>query len=110
MKTWRRADIICLGHTESMSRISPLFEVCRFADAIVYRGRWRRRMAERQAACPDRRRREPGAALLSRHPGAAGFEVDEALNGLEALEKLLANPADLLIVDINMPQMDGIRS
>jgi chemotaxis protein methyltransferase CheR len=28
---------ICLGHTESMSRISPLFEVCRFDDAIVYR-------------------------------------------------------------------------
>ncbi len=27
---------ICLGHTESMSRISPLFKVCRFADAIVY--------------------------------------------------------------------------
>jgi chemotaxis protein methyltransferase CheR len=27
---------ICLGHTESMSRISPLFEVCRFPDAIVY--------------------------------------------------------------------------
>ena len=28
---------ICLGHAELMSRISPLFEVCRFADAIVYR-------------------------------------------------------------------------
>lgn len=27
---------ICLGHTESMSRISPLFEARRFADAIVY--------------------------------------------------------------------------
>jgi chemotaxis protein methyltransferase CheR len=27
---------ICLGHTESMSRISPLFEVRRHADAIVY--------------------------------------------------------------------------
>jgi chemotaxis protein methyltransferase CheR len=27
---------ICLGHTESMSRISPLFEVRHFADAIVY--------------------------------------------------------------------------
>jgi chemotaxis protein methyltransferase CheR len=27
---------ICLGHTESMSRVSPLFEVARFADAIVY--------------------------------------------------------------------------
>ena len=37
----------------------------------------------------------------------AGFEVDEALNGLEALEKLHATPADLLIVDVNMPQMDG---
>lgn len=37
----------------------------------------------------------------------AGFLVDEALNGLEALEKLLASPADLLIVDVNMPQMDG---
>jgi chemotaxis protein methyltransferase CheR len=27
---------LCLGHTESMSRISPLFEVRRFSDAIVY--------------------------------------------------------------------------
>jgi chemotaxis protein methyltransferase CheR len=27
---------ICLGHTESMSRISPLFEVRQFGDAIVY--------------------------------------------------------------------------
>jgi chemotaxis protein methyltransferase CheR len=28
---------LCLGHTESMSRISPLFQVCRTPDAIVYR-------------------------------------------------------------------------
>ena len=39
---------------------------------------------------------------------AAGFEVGESLNGLEALEKLLQAPVDLLIVDLNMPQMDGI--
>ena len=39
---------------------------------------------------------------------AAGYEVDEALNGLEALEKLLASTPDLLIVDVNMPQMDGL--
>jgi two-component system, chemotaxis family, chemotaxis protein CheY len=39
---------------------------------------------------------------------AAGFQVEEALNGLEAIEKLLNAPADLLIVDINMPQMDGL--
>jgi two-component system chemotaxis response regulator CheY len=37
----------------------------------------------------------------------AGYAVEEALNGLEALEKLLAEPADLLIVDVNMPRMDG---
>lgn len=37
----------------------------------------------------------------------AGYQVDEALNGLEALEKLYDAPADLLIVDVNMPQMDG---
>jgi two-component system chemotaxis response regulator CheY len=37
----------------------------------------------------------------------AGFRVAEALNGLEALEKLLTTPADLLIVDVNMPRMDG---
>ena len=37
----------------------------------------------------------------------SGFHVEEALNGLEALEKLLTTPVDLLIVDVNMPQMDG---
>ena len=38
----------------------------------------------------------------------AGYSVDEAMNGLEALEKLLVTPADLLLVDINMPKMDGL--
>jgi two-component system, chemotaxis family, chemotaxis protein CheY len=38
----------------------------------------------------------------------AGYEVDEALNGVEGLEKLLMHPFDVLIVDINMPQMDGM--
>jgi two-component system chemotaxis response regulator CheY len=37
----------------------------------------------------------------------AGFEVDEALNGLEALEKAFINNYDLYIVDINMPILDG---
>lgn len=38
---------------------------------------------------------------------AAGFRVEEAMNGIEALEKLASMGADLLIVDVNMPQMDG---
>ena len=32
----RPGGYICLGHSESMSRISPLFRVSRFPDAIVY--------------------------------------------------------------------------
>jgi chemotaxis protein methyltransferase CheR len=35
-ETLAPGGFICLGHTESMSRISPLFEVRRFDDAIVY--------------------------------------------------------------------------
>jgi two-component system chemotaxis response regulator CheY len=38
----------------------------------------------------------------------AGYEVEEALNGLEGLEKLLMHSFDVAIVDVNMPQMDGM--
>ena len=38
----------------------------------------------------------------------AGFHVMEALNGLEAIETVLTAPVDMLIVDINMPHMDGL--
>jgi two-component system chemotaxis response regulator CheY len=39
---------------------------------------------------------------------SAGFAVEEALNGIEALETLAAKDFDLLIVDVNMPRMDGL--
>lgn len=39
--------------------------------------------------------------------GAAGYLVEEAVNGIEALEKALQDPFDLYIVDINMPKLDG---
>jgi len=38
---------------------------------------------------------------------AAGYRVDEAINGVEGLEKAVQTPFDLCIVDINMPIMDG---
>ncbi|HRJ59551.1 MAG TPA: response regulator [Azospirillaceae bacterium] len=38
---------------------------------------------------------------------AADFEVEEATNGVEGFEKVVGNSYDLLIVDINMPKMDG---
>jgi len=37
-----------------------------------------------------------------------GFEIDEALNGVEALERIVTGAYELLIVDVNMPQMDGL--
>lgn len=37
----------------------------------------------------------------------AGFAVEEAANGIEALEKSLATRYDLFVVDVNMPKMDG---
>ena len=37
----------------------------------------------------------------------AGFQVDEAANGLEAVEAALGTPFDLFVVDVNMPKMNG---
>jgi two-component system, chemotaxis family, chemotaxis protein CheY len=37
----------------------------------------------------------------------AGFEVEQAINGIEAMERVLSQPFDLLILDVNMPRMDG---
>jgi two-component system chemotaxis response regulator CheY len=37
----------------------------------------------------------------------AGFEVEQAINGIEAMEKVLEQTFDLVIVDVNMPRMDG---
>jgi len=38
---------------------------------------------------------------------SAGYAVEEALNGVEALEKALQTPFDLYLVDVNMPKLDG---
>jgi two-component system chemotaxis response regulator CheY len=38
---------------------------------------------------------------------SAGYAVEEAMNGIEALEKTLNTPFDLYVVDVNMPKLNG---
>lgn len=38
---------------------------------------------------------------------SAGYAVEEAINGIEALEKTLEAPFDLYVVDVNMPRLNG---
>jgi len=37
-----------------------------------------------------------------------GYEVETALDGKEGLDKILQNAYDLILLDIMMPQIDGI--
>jgi CheY-like chemotaxis protein len=39
----------------------------------------------------------------------AGYAVTEALNGRRALQRIAANPPDVLITEIIMPYVDGIE-
>lgn len=53
---------------------------------------------------------EEGIQLLySEEFEEEGFDVISALNGEEALEKFSQDPPDLVILDINMPGMNGIE-
>lgn len=38
---------------------------------------------------------------------SSGYEVETALNGMDAFKKLMARRPDLLITDVMMPEMDG---
>ncbi|MDR3237294.1 MAG: response regulator [Spirochaetia bacterium] len=39
-----------------------------------------------------------------------GYEIDQAVNGREAVEKVQKNKYDLVVMDIRMPEMDGIEA
>lgn len=39
-----------------------------------------------------------------------GYQILKAYDGLQAIEMLKKNPVDLLIIDIMMPKLDGIRA
>lgn len=48
-------------------------------------------------------RREIAVALA-----AAGYETDEAANGLDALERMRRHLPDLVLLDMRMPRMNGL--
>lgn len=41
---------------------------------------------------------------------AAGYSVETALNGLECLAKMRTKRPDLILLDVQMPRMDGFRT
>jgi two-component system cell cycle response regulator DivK len=53
---------------------------------------------------PDNRR------ILRDLLGAAGYDLSEAENGALGVESALAEPPDLILMDIQMPEMDGYEA
>ncbi len=50
---------------------------------------------------------ESSRAMICSHLRDEQFEFEEADNGAVAVEKVKAAPFDLILMDINMPMMDG---
>jgi adenylate cyclase len=50
---------------------------------------------------------EQNRTLLRDPLEARGYEVEEAENGLQALQKIAAHPPDVILLDLMMPKMDG---
>jgi two-component system, OmpR family, phosphate regulon response regulator OmpR len=49
------------------------------------------------------------AAMVSEYLGAAGYRVVIASNGTHGLERLAAEPYDALVLDLTLPDMDGLE-
>lgn len=47
---------------------------------------------------------------LSKRLTARGFEVGQAFSGQEALDRLAAEPCDVVLLDVRMPGMDGLET
>ncbi|MGM7446701.1 response regulator, partial [Streptomyces tunisiensis] len=47
---------------------------------------------------------------LRRSLAFEGYDTEEAVDGVDALEKTAANQPDLLVLDIQMPRMDGLTA
>lgn len=47
------------------------------------------------------------ASIVQENLKKAGFDVEVAYDGVEALEKVKANPPDAIVLDVMMPEKDG---
>lgn len=45
--------------------------------------------------------------MLSRRLARKGFEVEMAVDGLAGVERALAEPYDLILMDMSLPEIDG---
>jgi two-component system, cell cycle response regulator len=52
---------------------------------------------------------EDNVELLRARLEARGYRVEAAMDGQEALDKVLASPPDLILLDVMMPRVDGIE-
>src|SRR5438477_12174405 len=48
------------------------------------------------------------AAFIANTLGLEGYEVETSKNGREALEKIAARSYDLILSDLQMPELDGV--
>jgi DNA-binding response OmpR family regulator len=49
------------------------------------------------------------AEMVSEYLGGAGFEVSQVASGASALERLARQPYDALVLDLTLPDMDGLE-
>ena len=63
-------------------------------------------MAERVLLIEDDARL---AAMVSEYLGAAGFAVSQVASGAAALERLARQPYDALVLDLTLPDIDGLE-
>lgn len=54
--------------------------------------------------------RKSVASILKNTNLQVEFEIEEASNGLEALAKVKAQPYGLILMDVRMPEMDGLEA